>query len=174
MVSGAHFQKELSRSSTSVFSRFVKDWGFIHDGDLETIGNETDFLGINYYSGGPVQYKEDDPLLHVGYPDSGRPKTGMGWEIYPEDLYNLLKRLEKEYTGQLPLYITENGAAYPDHIRDYETQQRIPKSSALRFSKACRGRGRDSPSLENLELISPNQRLVIALHNVMGLSQNPS
>ena len=36
----------------------------------------------------------------------------MGWEVYPEGLYHLLKRLGREVPW--PLYVTENGAAYPD------------------------------------------------------------
>jgi beta-glucosidase len=46
----------------------------------------------------------------------GLPVTGMGWEVQPEGLYRLLTRLQLEYTGPagIPIYMTENGAAYPD------------------------------------------------------------
>lgn len=46
----------------------------------------------------------------------GLPVTGMGWEVQPEGLFRLLTRLQREYTGPagIPLYMTENGAAYPD------------------------------------------------------------
>ncbi len=46
----------------------------------------------------------------------GLPVTGMGWEVQPEGLRRLLNRLQSEYTGPagIPIYITENGAAYPD------------------------------------------------------------
>jgi beta-glucosidase len=37
----------------------------------------------------------------------------MGWEVCPEALYDLMVRLREEYT-QIPIYITENGAAYDD------------------------------------------------------------
>jgi beta-glucosidase len=37
----------------------------------------------------------------------------MGWEVYPDGLLELLVRLNAEY--ELPaLYVTENGAAFPD------------------------------------------------------------
>jgi beta-glucosidase len=37
----------------------------------------------------------------------------MGWEVYPEGLKDLLVRMQRDY--ELPdVYITENGAAYPD------------------------------------------------------------
>ncbi|HEX9089695.1 MAG TPA: family 1 glycosylhydrolase [Arthrobacter sp.] len=46
----------------------------------------------------------------------GLPVTGMGWEVQPEGLFRLLVRLQNEYTGPagIPIYMTENGAAYPD------------------------------------------------------------
>ena len=45
--------------------------------------------------------------------------TEMGWEVYPRALTDLLVRLHGEYP--LPhLYITENGAAYPDRLENGE------------------------------------------------------
>ena len=41
----------------------------------------------------------------------------MGWEIYPEGLYDIIVRLRKEYT-RLPIYITENGAAFDDVLSE--------------------------------------------------------
>ena len=41
----------------------------------------------------------------------------MGWENSPESMYDLLTRIKKEYT-KLPLYITENGAAYDDVVTE--------------------------------------------------------
>jgi beta-glucosidase len=41
--------------------------------------------------------------------------TDMGWEVYPEGIYDMLGRLHFDY--DLPaIYITENGAAYRDQI----------------------------------------------------------
>ena len=39
----------------------------------------------------------------------------MGWEVYPEGLYELLTRLKAEYPFPA-YYVTENGAAYPDQV----------------------------------------------------------
>ena len=41
-------------------------------------------------------------------------RTEMGWEVYPNGLYELLVRLRDEYDPP-PLYVTENGAAFADH-----------------------------------------------------------
>ncbi|MDQ3532910.1 MAG: family 1 glycosylhydrolase, partial [Actinomycetota bacterium] len=41
--------------------------------------------------------------------------TAMGWPIEPATMTSLLKRLDSEYT-KLPIYITENGAAFHDYV----------------------------------------------------------
>lgn len=86
----------------------------VEPGDLETIAVPTDFLGLNYYS---PTFIADDPenrpfrVRDVGL--DGAERTEMGWIVYPQGLYDLLADVSRAYpTG--PLYITENGAAYPD------------------------------------------------------------
>jgi beta-glucosidase len=37
----------------------------------------------------------------------------MGWDVDPSGLHELLLRLRRDY-GELPIWITENGAAFPD------------------------------------------------------------
>ncbi|MBY6119322.1 GH1 family beta-glucosidase [Mameliella alba] len=85
--------------------------------DFPTITAPLDWCGINYYTrkliapaGHPwPDYREVDGPL---------PKTFMDWEIYPEGLYNFLTRTAREYTGDLPLYVTENGMASADVLED--------------------------------------------------------
>jgi beta-glucosidase len=45
----------------------------------------------------------------------GAETTAMGWEIYPEALYEMLIRLKREY-GNPVIYVTENGAAFDDTV----------------------------------------------------------
>ncbi|MGE5549755.1 MAG: GH1 family beta-glucosidase [Bacteroidota bacterium] len=85
----------------------------IRAGDLERIGQPLDFLGVNYYTRLLHRQAWWNPLTGARQVPGAGPKTAMGWEIYPEGLYLLLERLYREY-GPLPLYITENGAAYHD------------------------------------------------------------
>ena len=95
----------------------------IQPGDLELISQPNDFLGINFYSRGLVAADAN------GEPQRQKPErsvTAMGWEVYPEALYDLLLRVHQDY-GPLPLYITENGAAYEDvveqgRIKDHKRQ----------------------------------------------------
>ena len=76
-----------------------------------------DFIGLNYYR---AVYVRHDPLLAVlaGRFAGGLPKahetpsvqrSDLGWEVYPEGLYALLKRLATRYN--LAVLITENGMA---------------------------------------------------------------
>jgi beta-glucosidase len=81
--------------------------------DMRTISQPLDFLGINYYRRHVVQA---DPVTGepAVVPPDGAEVTGMGWEVYPDALYELLLRLRDEYDVP-PLYVTENGAAFADN-----------------------------------------------------------
>src|ERR1700682_3078794 len=83
-----------------------------HDGDAQLIAQPLDFLGVNYYY--PI-------ISHAGQPFSpsreGAAVTDMGWEVAPANLTDLLLRLDRDYDLP-PLFITENGAAYPDLVID--------------------------------------------------------
>jgi beta-glucosidase len=48
----------------------------------------------------------------------------MGWEIYPDGLRDFLVRLAREYSGDLPIHVTENGMANAD-IPDRPDTERI-------------------------------------------------
>jgi beta-glucosidase len=100
----------------------------ILDGDMETIGQPIDFLGVNYYQpshlrpGDPADLRrnESTPLPGVEgsvveYAPDGMERTPMGWLIDPDGLYELLLRLSKDAPG-LPMYITENGCAAEDYV----------------------------------------------------------
>lgn len=105
------------------------------DGDLDLISAPMDVLGVNYYSGSTVrgvlpeeanaaadraraagQLTANVGSEHVEYVPQDVPHTGMGWEVRPQGLTELLLRLQQDYTGPagVQLYVTENGAAYDD------------------------------------------------------------
>ena len=109
----------------------VTDWSFVRDGDLALISQPIDALGLNYYSPTVVRaYAGSGPKLEadghgdgaasawpacedVEFPPQPGPKTDMGWSIDARGMTELLLRLTREHPG-LDLYVTENGAAYPD------------------------------------------------------------
>ncbi|MGD6968071.1 GH1 family beta-glucosidase [Rossellomorea vietnamensis] len=89
----------------------------IEEGDMETISQKIDFLGINYYTGSVARYKKDHELFDVEKVDIGYEKTDIGWNIYPEGFYKVLCKIKDQY-GDVPIYITENGACYNDGVED--------------------------------------------------------
>jgi beta-glucosidase len=88
----------------------------VREGDLATIAAPIDFLGVHYYSRNVVRAGPDG--RPVGVPPSG-PLTAMGWEVYPEGMYEVLMRLHREYDAP-PLWVTENGMACADTLDDDE------------------------------------------------------
>ncbi len=53
------------------------------------------------------------------------PKTQMGWEIYPEGLTGFLTRMARDYVGDLPIHVTENGMANADVQGDGPIADRV-------------------------------------------------
>jgi len=100
------------RYPADVWAALGEDAPTVQEGDLQAIAAPLDFLGINYYSRQVVSANGvQDPT------SLGREVTDMGWEVYPEGLTELLVRVQRDY--DLPrLFITENGAAYPDLCAD--------------------------------------------------------
>ena len=93
---------------------YGQDGPEVQEGDMETIAAPLDFLGTNYYTRAVVRHA-DLPPLNVERVSRDHELTEMGWGIYPEGLYRLLKRLHQEY--QVPnIFITENGAAFHDDV----------------------------------------------------------
>ncbi len=88
----------------------------IRPGDLDRIAVPTDFLGVNYYFRDVVEAAPQEKHLQANsIKPQGAEYTEMGWEIYPEGLYELLMRLHREYQVSR-LYVTENGAAFADEL----------------------------------------------------------
>ena len=119
--------------------RDVAGLGFetvVRPGDLDVISSPIDALGVNYYHGDSVS---GHPVAHelttqapserpkrspfpaadgVHFYPRGLPLTAMDWEVQPEGLTRLLKRVHTEYTRDagIALSVTENGAAYDDVV----------------------------------------------------------
>jgi beta-glucosidase len=85
----------------------------VADGDLATICRPLDFLGVNYYRPARVRAMPSRQPLELSNVAAPPPTTAMGWEVDPDGLHELLLRVRRDY-GPIPLYITENGAAYED------------------------------------------------------------
>ncbi len=85
----------------------------IEDGDLAVISSPVDLLGVNFYHQEAVKRDPNSVYLGIASIPTRLPLTDMGWEVTPEGLHEMLLRLKRDY-GDFDIYITENGAAYPD------------------------------------------------------------
>lgn len=98
------------------FERLALNPPPIQEGDLAIIAAPLDFLGVNTYSRILIRGAHTQPLAdrcEVVSPVPNACYTDMGWEIYPRGLRDLLVDVGRNYpVGNL--YVTENGAAFPD------------------------------------------------------------
>jgi beta-glucosidase len=84
------------------------------DGDMETIAQPLDYLGINYYSRALLRSPAPDQIEWVRDPAVER--TTMDWEVYPQGLQDLFENLQRDYANLPPLYVTENGMSSHDSV----------------------------------------------------------
>jgi len=88
-------------------------WPGFPEADYALIRQPLDHLGVNYYS---RSLNVADPTAFGGWravPHPTHPRTDMDWEVYPPGLTGTLLWLQARYGG-IPLYVNENGAAFPD------------------------------------------------------------
>ncbi|HEX6194375.1 MAG TPA: GH1 family beta-glucosidase [Jiangellaceae bacterium] len=109
--------------------------GHVQDGDMALISAPIDEMGVNFYTTNVVSAQPDPnpPVsdivtpsppgtIWVGSEDvnfrtTERPVTDQGWEINPAGLTELLIWIGKNYPD-VPLYVTENGAAFDAPVVD--------------------------------------------------------
>ncbi|GAB4379187.1 MAG: GH1 family beta-glucosidase [Elainellaceae cyanobacterium] len=109
----------------------------IQEGDMELLKRaEIDFIGINYYQSTFLAHNPEDgvgatklntsgekgsqkesgiPGLFKRVINSNIEYTDWDWAIYPEGLYEGMKRIQSRY-GNIPIVITENGIGAKDPI----------------------------------------------------------
>jgi beta-glucosidase len=132
----------------------------IRPGDLEAISTPIDTLGVNYYHGeyvggskpevAPIggEAPTDRPISSpfpssegIFWHERGLPRTPMQWEVQPEGLTRLLRRVWDEYaqpTGT-SLFVTENGAAYDDERVVEDGVVRVHDDDRVEFVRAHLG-----------------------------------
>jgi beta-glucosidase len=82
--------------------------------ELRQVRQPIDFVGVNYYLKLDVcdDSNAGPPRARIVLTPSC-PRTATDWEIYPQGLTKTLTWIKATY-GDLPQYITENGAAFDD------------------------------------------------------------
>lgn len=78
--------------------------------DFPTITTPVDWCGLNYYTRKNIA-ATDGAWPSLEEVEGPLPKTAVDWEIYPQGIGDFLRRVAAEYTGDLPLFVTENGMA---------------------------------------------------------------
>jgi beta-glucosidase len=102
----------------------------VREGDLRAISAATDFLGVNYYNRAVLRSEsvlEGENLPRIVFVREER--TDIGWEVYPEGLFEILVRVNREYAPS-KIFITENGASYSDGP---DASGRVADTKRVRF-----------------------------------------
>ena len=98
-----------------------------YQNDMDLINQSLDWVGVNYYTRSIVKFDESEPNFKFSLVEGDLPKTDMGWEIFPNGLSNVLRRLNSDYSKRVPIHITENGMANAEKIKenDVDDKERI-------------------------------------------------
>lgn len=118
-VVGRGYPEEASRE-------YAWDRAPVRPADLDVIAEPLDFIGLNYYTSTVVADPGVERPRSVRHPEV----TDMGWPVEPSGLTTLLMRLATLY-GFERIYVTENGAAYPDVVTGDGTVADVDRISYL-------------------------------------------
>ena len=93
---------------------FGEAWPEFTPEDLARIRQPIDFLGVNYYTRNVSRFDATAlPVQAAPVRQKRHAYTETNWEVYPPGLTDTLVWVKEKY-GDIPLYITENGAAFYD------------------------------------------------------------
>ncbi|HEY2540959.1 MAG TPA: GH1 family beta-glucosidase [Stellaceae bacterium] len=114
----------------------------VEPGDLDLIRQKLDYFAFNHYSRSRVRRDSDHPFeVATLPPESGAPVTQMGWEIAPDAFRAVIIEAKERYAGDLPIYILENGAAFPDQV---EADGRIRDERRINYLRGYLGAVQDA------------------------------
>jgi beta-glucosidase len=99
--------------------------GAIRADDLALIAQPLDFVGVNYYHRWVLRYA---PFIRA-WPVHPKGDYSSMWEIYPQGLYDILMRLQRDY-GERRWFITENGVPLPDVL---EADGRVRDTQRIQY-----------------------------------------
>jgi beta-glucosidase len=101
-----HYPEEMQE----IFGNAWPEWP---QADYDLIKTKFDFLGVNYYTRSVTHANNSYPLRAGPVRQPLGTYTETGWEVFPQGLTDTLTWVKERY-GDIPLYITENGAAFFD------------------------------------------------------------
>lgn len=115
----------LGRYPPELQDIFGDAWPQFPEQDFTQIHQPLDFVGINYYTRSVTRADDSYPLRAGAVRQPQGTYTETGWEVFPQGLTDLLLWFKQTY-GDLPVYITENGAAFFDPPTADEGRVRDP------------------------------------------------
>ena len=95
---------------------------FIKKDDEKNLVFNMDFIGVQNYTREMVSHTNFMPFMKAKIIKANKRNvetTLMNWEVYPESIYNILKKYSS-YKNIPRLIVTENGAAFPDVVMNGE------------------------------------------------------
>ncbi len=109
-------------------------------GDLDTIAQPLDFLGVNYYNRQVVEHAPGEGMHEARFLRTDLEHTAAGWEVYPDGLREVLVRIHRDW-HPAALVVTENGACYRDAAGPGD---RVDDEDRRRYLEAHLGACRDA------------------------------
>lgn len=106
-------------SDLKILQRIEK---FIRKEDEKDLVFTMDFIGVQNYTREMVAHSSFMPFMKAKIIKANKrdvETTLMNWEVYPESIYNILKKYAA-YENMPPLIVTENGAAFSDELKNGE------------------------------------------------------
>jgi beta-glucosidase len=114
----------------------------VQPGDLDLIRQKLDYFAFNHYTRSRARRDPDHPFEVGTLPaPPGAPRTDMGWEIAPDAFRAVMVEAKERYAGDLPIYILENGAAFPDRV---EADGRIRDDQRVSYLRSYLGAVQDA------------------------------
>jgi len=106
--------------NTKLIPLIQKTEAYMKDGDDNRLKFDFDFIGVQNYSREIIRWWPFFPYVWGQMIPAEKRcpiTTEMGWEVYPEGIYHLLKKFSA-YDGVKKIYVTENGAAFKDTVEN--------------------------------------------------------
>ncbi len=113
--------------------------------DMAAIAAPIDFMGMNYYgshrvaavaAGAPASTADQVGAGRLRFLDDEEDVTQMGWPIRPQGLVEGLQMIADRAPG-LPLFVTENGSAWPDELVGDAVEDHDRERYLLAHLQAC-------------------------------------
>ncbi len=124
---------------TEKFTVLSKLEKFQQPGDEQRMVFDFDFIGLQNYTREVIRHSWSMPYIFARQvPPQKRnvSTTLMGWEVYPNAIYQILKQFHERYALK-NIIITENGAAFDDKLHDNKVSDHERQNYLRQHIQAC-------------------------------------